>query len=147
MIRFFEVTFRPFFLFTGAGTALIGVYAFWPQWAVETVGKLAFVQDYTIISQHWGIMVGLMGVFMIVAALQTDGRRSILIYSALEKSYMVYLVWSNASHAYADGFWIPATGDATIVLYTIAYFWVCGFKAPSSLPKDLDTPPQAALNK
>jgi hypothetical protein len=44
---------------------------------------------------------------------------------------MVYLVLSNARYSYADGFWIAASADATIVLYTIAYFAVCGFNPPS----------------
>ena len=127
MKRFFDLTFRPFFVLTGAGTALASLFALWPGWAVETVGKLAFLQEYTIIFQHWGIMVGLMGVFMIVAAFRTDWRKPILIYSAIEKSFVVYLVVANGGHSYAEGFRLGAMMDATVVLYTIAYFGVCGF--------------------
>jgi hypothetical protein len=132
MQRFFDVTFRPFFILTGVGTALVGLYAFLPRWSVETFAKIAFVQDYTIIVQHWGIMVGLMGVFMIVAAFRAEWRTPILIYSTLEKSFMVATVLANASRPYADGFWVAATVDATIVLYTIGYFAVCGFETPTS---------------
>ena len=67
--RFFASTVKPFFLFTGAGTALVALYAFFPQWAVPNVGRLPFRQDHTIIVQHWGIMVGLMGLFMMAAAM------------------------------------------------------------------------------
>jgi hypothetical protein len=130
--RFFDVTFRPFFVLTGIGTALAGFYAFWPQWAAEKIAKIAFVQDYTIILQHWGIMVGLMGVLMIVAAYRAHWRKPILIYSGFEKSFMVYLVVANMSHPYSQGFWAGAGMDATVVLYTIVYFAVCGFKTPSS---------------
>jgi hypothetical protein len=38
-----------------------------PWSAVETAGKIPFVPDYTIITQDWGVMVGLMGIFMITA--------------------------------------------------------------------------------
>ena len=69
MIRFFDLTFVWFFVITGIGTAAAGLYAFWPRWTVKTIGKIPFVREYTIITQHWGIMVGLMGVFMIAAAL------------------------------------------------------------------------------
>ena len=131
MRRFFELTFRPFFVLTGVGTALISVYAFWPGWASQTIAKLAFIQEYTIIVQHWGIMVGLMGVFMIAAALRPEWRTPILIYSALEKAFMVYLVVANISRPYSKGFWIAATADGTIVLYTIAYFAVCGYATPA----------------
>jgi hypothetical protein len=127
MKRFFDLTFRPFFVITGIGTALASLYAFWPRWTVETVGKIPFVPDYTIITQHWGIMVGLMGVFMIVAAFRVEWRKPILIYSLFEKTFMVYLVIVNASHPYSQGFKGGAAMDATVVLYTIVYFLVCGF--------------------
>src|SRR5579862_84847 len=128
MKRFFDLTFRPFFVLTGIGTASASLYAFWPQWTSETVGKIPFITDYTIITQHWGIMVGLMGVFMIVAAFRVEWRKPILIYSLLEKIFMVYLVLANGSYAYAQGFKIGAAMDASVVLYTIIYFAVCGFR-------------------
>jgi hypothetical protein len=132
MNRFFELTFRPFFVLTGMGTALAALDAFWPQWAVEKLQKITFGQEYTIIIQHWGIMVGLMGVFMIVAAFRSDWRNPILVYSAIEKTFMVYLVAANISRAYSEGFWIGAIMDATVVVYTIAYFGFYGFRTPPS---------------
>jgi hypothetical protein len=72
MKRFFDLTFRPFFVITGIGTAAAGLYALWPRWTAETVGEIPFVSDYTIITQHWGIMVGLMGVFVIAAAFKVE---------------------------------------------------------------------------
>jgi hypothetical protein len=129
MKRFFDLTFAPFFVITGIGTAAAFFYAFWPRWATETAGKIPFVSDYTILIQHWGIMVGLMGVFMILAAFKVEWRKPILIYSLFEKAFMVYLVVANGSYAYAQGFKIGAAMDATVVLYTIVYFAVCGFRA------------------
>jgi hypothetical protein len=123
MKRFFELTFRPFFVITGIATALASLYAFWPRWAAETAGKIPFVQDYTIIMQHWGIMVGLMGVFMIVAAFKVEWRKPILIYSLIEKNLAV----ANGSHSYSQGFKAGAAMDAAVVLYTIGYFAVFGF--------------------
>jgi hypothetical protein len=127
MKRFFELTFKPFFVLTGIGTASASLYAFWPQWTSETVGKIPFVADYTIITQHWGIMVGLMGVFMIAAAFKVEWRKPILIYSLLEKTFMVYLVLANGNHPYSQGFKVGAGMDFTVVLYTIGYFAVFGF--------------------
>jgi hypothetical protein len=66
---------QTFFVITGIGTALAYLYAFWPRWTLETVGKIPFVPDYTILTQHWGIMVGLMGVFMILAAFKVEWRK------------------------------------------------------------------------
>jgi hypothetical protein len=127
MKRFIDLTFRPFFVITGLGTAAASLYAFWPEWAVETAGKIPFVPEYTIITQHWGIMVGLMGVFMIVAALRVEWRKPILIYSLFEKAFMVYLVLANGSHSFSQGFKVGAAMDATVVLYTILYFSVFRF--------------------
>jgi hypothetical protein len=127
MKRFFDLTFKPFFVITGIGTALASLYAFWPRWAAETAGKIPFVPDYTIITQHWGIMVGLMGACMVVAAFKVEWRKPILIYSLLEKAFMVYLVLVNGNHSYSQGFKGGAAMDATVVLYTIAYFTVLGF--------------------
>jgi hypothetical protein len=131
-VRYFiYCTFRPFFILTGAGTALAACDALWPHWAIENLQKISFIPDYTIIVQHWGAMVGLMGVFMIVAAFRAEWRKPILIYSAVEKAFMVYLVLSNREWPYAQGFLIPAAMDAAVVLYTIGYFYICGFGTSS----------------
>jgi len=126
--QFFRRTVRPFFLFTGAGTALVGLYAFLPAWAMPNVAKLPYLQEYTIIIQHWGIMVGLMGICMMLAALFPQWRVPILLYSALEKSFMVWLVLSNAQQPFVSGFWVPFAIDSTVVIYTIGYFLACGFR-------------------
>ena len=130
--RFFTRTVRPFFLFTGAGTALVGLYAFLPSWAMPNVARLPYLQDYTIIIQHWGIMVGLMGIAMMLAALVPQWRVPILLYSALEKSFMVWLVLANAQSSFVSGFWIPCALDSTVVIYTIGYFISCGIRSPAS---------------
>jgi hypothetical protein len=122
MKRWVDLTFRPFFVLTGAVTALGALNAFWPRWTVERVELIPFRQDYTIILQHWGVLLGLMGVFMIVAAYSEAWRNPILIYSALEKAFIVYLVMANVRRPYSQGFWAGAAMDATVVLYTIVYF-------------------------
>jgi hypothetical protein len=127
MKRFFDLTFKPFFVLTGIGTAAAALYAFWPRWATETAGKIPFVPDYTILTQHWGIMVALMGAFMIAIAFKVEWRNPILIYSLFEKAFMVYLVLANRSQSYSQGFKVGAAMDATVVLYTIVYFAVVGF--------------------
>ncbi|MEI8379107.1 MAG: hypothetical protein WCJ09_03195 [Planctomycetota bacterium] len=128
--RFFAKTVRPFFLFTGAGTALVARYAFLPAWAMPNVAKLLYVQDYTIIIQHWGIMVGIMGLAMMLAALIPQWRVPILLYSGLEKAFMVWLVLSNSQNSFVSGFWIPCTLDSTVEVYTIGYFLTVGIRVP-----------------
>jgi hypothetical protein len=126
----FSRTFRPFYLLTGAGTALIAIFAFFPSWAMPTIAKLPFLVEYTIIIQHWGIMVGLMGLFMMGAAIFPQWRFPIALYSLVEKAFMVWLVLFNASQPFAAGFWIPFALDLMVVLYTIGYFVYCGIDSP-----------------
>lgn len=133
---FFAQTVKPFFLVTGAGTALIGLYAFWPSWAMPNVARLPYLQEYTIIIQHWGIMVCLMGLAMMGAAVVPQWRFPIFLYSAIEKAFMVWLVISNAQQPFVSGFWIPFALDSTVVLYTIGYFFACGFGRSAHLPLD-----------
>jgi hypothetical protein len=132
MKRFFDLTFRPFFVITGVGTAGAFVYAFWPEWTVPTIAKFPYRVEYTILVQHWGIMVGLMGVFMVVAAYRANWRNPILIYSGIEKAFMVYVVLVNINQPFSQGFMFGFVMDAAVVLYTIGYFAVCGFKLPPS---------------
>lgn len=138
--RFFSRTVRPFFLLTGAGTALVALYAFFPSWAMPNVAKLPYLQDYTIIIQHWGIMVGLMGLAMMAAAVVPRWRVPILLYSAIEKAFMVWLVASNAKQSFVSGFWIPFALDSTVVIYTVAYFLTCGLGGPET-----DEPPPTGI--
>jgi hypothetical protein len=128
--RLFSRTFRPFYLLTGAGTALIGLFALFPAWAMPNIARLPYLVEYTIIIQHWGIMVGLMGLFMMGAAIYPTWRFPIALYSVVEKAFMVWLVLSNARQPHAAGFWIPFAIDLTVVAYTIGYFVYCGFDIP-----------------
>ena len=128
--QFFSRTFRPFYLLTGAGTALIGLFALFPAWAMPNIARLPHLVEYTIIIQHWGIMVGLMGLFMMGAAIYPAWRFPIALYSVLEKAFMVWLVASNARQPFAAGFWIPFAIDLAVVAYTIGYFVYGGFHVP-----------------
>ena len=81
-----------------------------------------WTQDYAIFVQHWGIMVCLMGVFMVAAAYIVSWRAPILIYGLLEKAFMVFLVSSNAQSPFAKGFYVAAGMDAFLTVYLIMYF-------------------------
>lgn len=131
--QFFARSFRPFFLITGAGTALIGIFAMFPSWAMPNIARLPYLVEYTIIIQHWGIMVGLMGLFMMGAAVFPKWRAPIALYSVLEKAFMVWLVLFNARQPFVAGFWLPFAMDLTVVVYTLGYFYYCGFDSP---PRD-----------
>ncbi len=99
---------------------------------MPNIARLPYLEEYTIIIQHWGIMVGLMGVCMMAAAMVPQWRVPILLYSAVEKSFMVWLVLSNVGYSFVNGFWVPFALDATVVLYTVGYFLTFGFRSPAT---------------
>jgi len=122
MKKFIDLTTKPVLIVGGIGTALAGLDAFAPRFAVENVQKMDWVPDYTIFVQHWGIMVCLMGVFMVAAAFKESWRTPILLYGLIEKAFMVWLVFSNLGQAFAGGFLVPASMDAFITVWSIGYF-------------------------
>ncbi len=122
MQKFIDITIKPFLIIGGVGTSLAGANAFFPVFSVENIQGLEWVQEYTIFVQHWGIMVCLMGVFMAASAFIKSWRVPIILYSLIEKAFMVYLVVSNAAFSYSDGFYIPAGMDVIITIYSILYF-------------------------
>ncbi len=123
MKRFIDKTLKPVLIIGGLGTAAAFLYAFFPQFAVENIAGFEFNEDYTIFVQHWGIMVGLIGVMMVAAAFRPTWVLPIMIYASLEKAFMVYLFVSNASYSHSDGFCAPATMVWIIVVYSLLYFW------------------------
>ena len=122
MRRFVDATVKPVLILGGLGTALAGVFAFFPRFAVEEIQRMEWVQDYTIFVQHWGMMVSLAGVFMVIAAFIASWRVPILLYSLLEKAFIVYLVVSNSGFAYSEGFYVAAAMDGLLTVYLLLYF-------------------------
>ncbi len=122
MKKFIDITIKPVLIIGGIGTALAGANAFAPVFAVENIHGMTWVQDYTIFVQHWGIMVCLMGIFMVAAAYIESWRTPIILYGLVEKAFMVYLVATNASSSFAEGFYLPAGMDTALTIYSILYF-------------------------
>lgn len=120
--KFIKVTLKPLLIIGGAGTALAGAYAFFPEFSVTNIQKIDWEQEYTIFVQHWGMMVLLMGLFMIAAAFKESWRYPIMLYAMIEKAFMVLLAVLNFSHSFSEGFYIPAILDAIIAVYCLLYF-------------------------
>jgi len=124
MKRILDKTIKPFLILAGLCTALSGMNAFLPQFTVENILKLPFVENYTIIVQHWGMMILLLGIFMIISAFRVSWRMPVLIYSAIEKTFLIFLYLLNISHPFSTGFLGAAVVDAIIVIYLLLYFWL-----------------------
>ena len=82
--------------------------------------------DYTPSSvpllRHWGIMVFGIGALMVVAAFRPWLRFETMMFSTIEKTFVVYLFLSNLGQPWAAGYLVMFLLDATIVAYSILYF-------------------------
>lgn len=123
MKSFIDKTIKPFLVIAGLGTCGAGLLAFSPQFAVENIFKIPFAEDYTIFFQHWGLMVLLVGIFMIISAFKVGWRTPVLIYGTIEKIFFIYLYFFNINHSFSAGFQGGAIMDSVIVVYLLLYFW------------------------
>jgi len=122
MNAFIEKTTKPVLILGGLGTAAAGLYAFLPRFAVENLQDWEFDSDYTIFVQHWGMMVCLLGVFMVWAASRESLRTPILLYALVGKTFIVVLFVANHGEASASGFLVPAVMDGVIAAWALVYF-------------------------
>ena len=124
---FFTRYLKPFLLIGGLVTMYAGIYAINPESALREMNHLPYDSNYVFLFRHWGIMVGLMGFFIAVSAFIEQWRSSIILYSFLEKLFMVYLFASNffnpeTAHLNMD--FIPfAITDIIICTYTLGYWY------------------------
>jgi hypothetical protein len=61
MKRLIDKTIKPFLIIAGLCTSVAGLNAFLPRFVVANVLKLSFIENYTIIVQHRGILSSIVG--------------------------------------------------------------------------------------
>lgn len=124
---FFNRFIKPFLIIGGAVTMFAGVYALSPAEALLQMNNLPYDSQYVFLFRHWGIMVGLMGFFIVASAFIPRWREPVILYSFLEKLFMVYLYISNffnAETAYLNANFVPfVITDITICTYTVFYWF------------------------
>lgn len=120
---FIARTIRWFLIVFGIATSMTLPFAINVNLLTPMLGG---VIDYTSSSvpalRHWGIMVFGMGVLMVVAAFRPWLRFETMLFSTVEKAFMVYLFISNLSQPWAKGYLLAFLIDSTIVAYSILYF-------------------------
>jgi uncharacterized membrane protein HdeD (DUF308 family) len=122
MKSFIDKTIKPFLVIAGLFTCMGGIYGFLPIFAVENLSKLPFDENYIMFVQHWGLMVLLAGIFMIIAAFKAAWRLPILLFIVIEKAFFVFLYIFHACQQAGAGFKGAAIMDGIIVIYLIIYF-------------------------
>ncbi|MEW6997018.1 hypothetical protein AADZ86_04835 [Colwelliaceae bacterium BS250] len=118
---------KPFLIIGGLVTMYAVIYAIDPSSALKDMNGLDFDAQYVFIIRHWGIMVGLMGFLIAASAFKPTWREPIILYSFLEKLFMVYLYFSNFLNietAYLNAVFVPfAITDVVICTYTLGYWY------------------------
>lgn len=94
---------------------------------IETITPLlGGMVDYTASSvpalRHWAFMIFCVGVLMIVAAFRPWLRFETMLFSAVEKAFIVYLFLTNLDQPWIMGYFAAFIVDGLVVLYSIAFF-------------------------
>jgi hypothetical protein len=117
-------TIKPFLIVFGIATGLslpfaIDIHLLTPMFG----GHVDYTPSSVPALRHWGIMVFGIGVLMVVAAFRPWLRFETMVFSAIEKAFMVFLCISNfGQQPWAKGYLLPFLLDSTIVAYSILFF-------------------------
>jgi len=85
-------------------------------------GLVDYTPSSVPILRHWGIMVFGIGALMVAAAFRPWLRFETMLFSTVEKTFMVYLFLSNLGQPWGMGYLFMFLLDSTIVVYSIVYF-------------------------
>lgn len=123
MNAFVAKTIKWFLIIFGLATSLTWPFAIDINLITPMFGGLL---DYAPSSapalRHWGIMIFGIGVLMVVAAFRPWLRFETMLFSTVEKAFMVFLFLSNLGEPWGKAYIGPFLLDSTIVAYSILYF-------------------------
>lgn len=121
---FIRMTIGPFLIVGGLLTAIMFIGAVAPRAAATRSLKLPWDENYTVVVRHWGFIVGMVGLMLIWAFFDRAVLFPAMLFSAVEKAFMVYLVLSSLKKPWAKGLVPAAVIDGIMVLYSLLYFAV-----------------------
>ncbi len=129
--RFFEKTMTAYLLVTGFLTATAFSTFLAPEWSMQNLfaydESMMVNKEYLQATyQHWGVMVGSIGVLLMFSAKYKQLRTSTMIYSAFEKSLFVGLFLYNVFINQYEWFygWSGVFAlDAFVTLYSLVYVY------------------------
>jgi hypothetical protein len=141
---------------TGLATASVMIFAIAPGWASANILGLPFSEEFAsryfghghhLVYRHWGVMVGMMGVLMIVASYRTSWRHPVVLFSFVEKFLMVvlFLLAGGFADPGLQGFLPVVVVDSIVSIWTIGY-WIeqrSAFPDPEAERRSLAARPAA----
>ena len=129
--KFFEKTIKGYLLITGFLTAGAFMTFLAPDWSMTNL----FFYDEAMMEnkryllatyQHWGVMVGCIGVLLMVSAKFKTLRTSTMIYSGFEKTMFVGIFFYNIcinEYQWFYGWSGVFALDAFVAVYSLVYVY------------------------
>jgi hypothetical protein len=124
MELFVSKTLKPFLVIFGVITMFPGMMTLSPEAGLLRGFQLKMVLEQTIMVQHWGLMIFLVGLLMVVSVFKPRLVFPVMLYAALQKAGMVILIVSHISQPWAAGFRQALVVDGICVFYAILYFYM-----------------------
>lgn len=129
---FFTRHLSKMLLITGLATASVFIFAIAPEWAIKNILRLPYSEDFVsryfeqghhLVYQHWGVMVGFMGVLMVIASFKPSWQHPVVFFAFAEKFLMVlmFIAASGFSNPNTHGFF------PVIMIDTIVSIWIIGY--------------------
>ncbi len=116
-------TLKPFLLIFGLMTMLPGQMTLLPESGLLRVFQLKLLPEHTIMVQHWGLMIFLVGLLMVVSVFKPQLTFPVMLYATLQKAGMVFLSISHLNQQWAAGFQKVIVIDGICVIYGLLYFY------------------------
>jgi len=116
MKKYSERSIRLILIVCGLMTAGLGVVSISPEFFIEKVFKLDYVQNYDIIIRHWSASVFILGVFLIISAFNEKWRVPLVLFAILEKAYLVVACIFAMKYTYGKAFAIIIPLDTVMCL-------------------------------
>lgn len=129
--RFFEKTIRGYLLITGLLTASAFATFIAPEWSMVNLfsydQQMMENKEYLQATyQHWGVMVGCIGVLLMASAYIKPLRTSTMIYSGFEKAMFVGLFLYNVcinDYQWFLGWSGVFALDGFVTIYSLLYVY------------------------
>lgn len=119
---FIQKTAKPLMILFGFATCLPLIFAFNINLLPVFAEGIEFTASSAPVLRHWGFMVFGIGALLIAAAFYPWLRFYTMLFSILEKSFMVFLSISNMNEPWGGAYTGMGIMDSIIVFYSLLYF-------------------------
>ncbi|MBI9012095.1 MAG: hypothetical protein JEZ08_07650 [Clostridiales bacterium] len=119
MRKKFERSTKLILILCGLVTAGLGGISISPEFFLEKIFKLDYIQTYDIIIRHWSASVFILGVLLVISAFNEKWRIPLVLFAILEKMYLVVVCIFAMKYTYGKPFAIIIPLDTALCLLLV----------------------------